>query len=271
MLRIEKQIDEAFEFLPDGIALCLTGPSGTGKTYNAHRLAKKFGMDLVLPTDKKTSSTASNIILFYEEAQRMKRQEQEDLLSQIDESAFYTFQKNHEGIPKAKKHHARFLFATTHLGDLIEAVRTRCVEVNFSYYSNADMKQVILNNFKFDDTLIQRIIFASKGTPRQAVKIGSYVKTYQNKYNDHDAFNNAIKTVGVNFHGFSRNDVIYMITLFKNGVTSEKNISNVLGLDPKTIRDTIENYLFREDYIEIISRGRRLSDKGYEYVRKNLM
>ena len=270
-MKICQQIDQAFEFLPKGIALCFTGPSGTGKTYNANRIAEKFGLDLVLPEDKTTQSTEKEFIMFYEEAQRMNRKDQEELLQQIDNSTFYNWSEVN-GIPKLVESQVRFIFCTTHLGDLIEAIRTRCVEINFSYYSHDDMKEIILKNFpEFPGDIVERIIRASKGTPRQACnKIGGYIRTYKQSLPYDQAFDMALKVLGLNEDGLSRNDVVYMLTLFK-GIASEKHISNSLGLDIKTVRDTVENYLYRKDYIEITSRGRGLTPKGYEYVRKNLI
>jgi Holliday junction resolvasome RuvABC ATP-dependent DNA helicase subunit len=270
-MKIEQQIDQAFEFLPKGIALCFTGPSGTGKTYNANRIAEKFGLDLVLPEDKTTQSTEKEFIMFYEEAQRMNRKEQEELLQQIDNSTFYNWSEVN-GIPKLVESQVRFIFCTTHLGDLIEAIRTRCVEINFSYYSHDDMKEIAHKNFPelLEETL-ERMIRASKGTPRQCVKIGSYTKSYMKEMPEQEAFERALQTMGLNHEGFNRNDVLYLLTLFKGGATSEKHLSNSLGLDTKTLKDTIENYFYRYDFIEIGTRGRKLTPKGYEYVRKNLI
>lgn len=272
MLLIEQQINEAFEFLPEGFALCFTGPSGTGKTYNVSRLAKLFGYHVVNPKDPTTQTNSKAAINFYDEAQMMNRSEQEQLLTMIDGGCSYQWTKDDRGMPQIVQKPAKFIFATTHLGDLIEALRTRCIEISFSFYSPCDMTNILKMNFPdLRDHLIDKLVKVSKGTPRQGVKLGKYlVQLLEKGASEEVAYRQALNIVGVNEDGFTRNDVVYLSTLFK-GTTSEKGLSQVIGADVKTVKDTVETYLVREGYVEVINTGRRLTSKGNEYVREKIV
>lgn len=272
MLLIEKQINEAFEFLPEGFALCFTGPSGTGKTYNVSRLAKLFNYHVVNPKDPTTQTNSKTAINFYDEAQMMNRSEQEELLTMIDGGCSYQWTKDDRGMPQIVQKPAKFIFATTHLGDLIEALRTRCIEINFGFYSLKDMAHILKINFPdLSDHLIDKLVKVSKGTPRQGVKLGKYLIQLLQKGAPEDiAYKQALNIVGVNEDGFTRNDLIYLTTLFQ-GTTSEKGLSQNIGIDIKTVKDTIESYLIREKFIEISNKGRKLTPRGNEYVREKVV
>lgn len=272
MLLIEKQINEAFEFLPEGFALCFTGPSGTGKTYNVSRLAKLFNYHVVNPKDPTTQTNSKTAINFYDEAQMMNRSEQEELLTMIDGGCSYQWTKDDRGMPQIVQKPAKFIFATTHLGDLIEALRTRCIEINFGFYSLKDMAHILKINFPdLSDHLIEKLVKVSKGTPRQGVKLGKYLIQLLQKGAPEDiAYKQALNIVGVNEDGFTRNDLIYLTTLFQ-GTTSEKGLSQNIGIDIKTVKDTIESYLIREKFIEITNKGRKLTCSGNEYVREKVV
>lgn len=277
-VKIEEQIDEAFEFLPEGFALCFTGPSGTGKTYNVSRLAKRFGYHVVNPKDPTTQTNSKIAINFYDEAQMMKRIEQEKLLTLIDGGCSYQWTKDERGIPQIVQKPAKFIFATTHLGDLIEALRTRCIEINFGFYSPKDMAVILKINFPdLPDHLIEKLVKVSKGTPRQGVKLGKYlVQLLQKGASEDVAYKQALRIVGVNEDGFTRNDLIYLTTLFQEatserGTISEKGLSQNIGIDIKTVRDTIESYLIREKFIQITNKGRKLTPLGNDYVREKVV
>jgi Holliday junction DNA helicase RuvB len=77
--------------------------------------------------------------------------------------------------------------------------------------------------------------------------------------------------LGLDEHGLGVQDIAIMKTImekFGNGPVGIKNLAAALGEDEGTIEDVIEPYLIQLGFLERTPRGRTLTEKGKEYLKK---
>ncbi len=166
-LAIEKRIDDLFEKLPSGFALCFLGSIGLGKTYQALRVG---GKDLIVvnPGDLWTYLYHEDfVVMFFDDAQKIPKSEQEDILVIIDKGF-------------------KIILATTDAEKLPPTLRKKLIFVNFQPYSLDEMKEILKRicskNDEFDFLIemseeeIFNILKLSKGNAGELIRILKLVK-----------------------------------------------------------------------------------------------
>ena len=169
-LSIEKKVDELFERLPSGFALCFSGSMGLGKTYQALRIFKNEpGIKYIInPGDSWGYYSPIPSLLFFDKAQRIPKREQEGISGIVDRGKI------------------KIILATTDAGKLLPILRKESIFVNFQPYSLDEMKEILRRicskNDEFDFLIemneeeIFNILKLSKGNPGELIRILKLVK-----------------------------------------------------------------------------------------------
>lgn len=166
--------------------------------------------------------------------------------------------------------------STTDIGKLPQPFLDR-FGINFyiDQYSKDEIIKIIdaiankkMSNITYDE--LNLISEYSKGIPRIAINI-------LNRYYDHKLINKNIcekeifDSIGVYSKGLNQIDIMYLDILkkYKNRAIGIKSLSQQLGIDEKTIENTIEPYLLRIGFISKQPNGRVITTDGECYL-KNL-
>lgn len=124
----------------------------------------------------------------------------------------------------------------------------------------------VMPNITYDE--LNLIADYSKGIPRIAINI-------LNRYYDHKLINEStcekdiFDSIGVYSKGLNQIDIMYLNALkkYKNRAIGIKSLSQQLGIDEKTIVNTIEPYLLRIGLINKRPNGRVITIEGELYLK----
>jgi Holliday junction DNA helicase RuvB len=254
--------------------ILLGGPSGTGKSTIAHAISNKIGGEIEfsnganLRTLKNVAPFVMRIkkggIFFIDEIHRMTKIVQEFLYTVI-EDGFCVLGKEQL---KIKIPPFTMIGATTDIGLLTKPFRDRFKHhLLLSLYNNEQMKKIAQANIRklgvnFDEESLDFTVNISRGTPRVLNKYLEWARDYMLTHNvkmlckKHIKY--AMELIEVDQHGFTKNDRRYLNFLVKNGTAGIDTIAASLGIDKKTVEETIEPYLLSKGYIIKTSKGREL-------------
>jgi Holliday junction DNA helicase RuvB len=114
----------------------------------------------------------------------------------------------------------------------------------------------------------------SRQTPRIANYLLRRVRDYAQMHRselDESSVKKAFEMLGLDEHGLGSQDILLMKTVlekFGGGPVGVKNIATAMGEDEGTIEDVVEPYLIQLGFLERTPRGRSLTEKGKEYLKK---
>jgi Holliday junction DNA helicase RuvB len=172
--------------------------------------------------------------------------------------------------------------ATTRSGLLSNPLRDRFIaNLHFDFYESNDLERIIKNNIpklhlNVADEAIKFLAKSSRGTPRIANRILHRVRDYALSFNHklitkEEVFE-ALKLMEIDDAGLDRMDrkILRIIEDFYScGPVGIEAIAATLSEDKGTIEDVYEPYLLKEGFLLRTSRGRVLSEKGREHLKKN--
>ena len=140
-------------------------------------------------------------------------------------------------------------------------------------YQTSEIKEILSNlnrdlDFKLLDSEIELISLSSKGIPRIAINLFKRFIDYKLVSNIKDA-NLILKTIGVYTNGLEKQDIQYLNILSSfDKAMGLRSISQVMGLDIRSIELKIEPYLLKNGYILKTNSGRKITTKGKEILNK---
>lgn len=269
----------------------LTGPPGLGKTTIAHILSKNIGSgkgtvhrhlgaDISSPDELYglLQTAKDDDVFFIEEAHCINRKVDSVLLPLIEEGKILGGQDWGLLIPPK----VSFIFSTTSSGRLSHALRTRCKSIHLGFYNVEDLKEIIrraaikYNVEVNDDEGLTLLAQSSRGTPRIAVehRLESVlnVMAVDNVPFSKDVVQKSLKLNNINDFGLERNDMDYCDTLYRiqsqtQRPVSVKTLTQALGLADDVVV-TIESYLQQIGVIQVMSKGRILTEAGCGIIGK---
>lgn len=269
------------------------GPAGLGKTSLAHVIAREVGANIKItsgPSIERVGDLAAILtnlqpgdMLFIDEIHRLNKT--------IEEVLYPVMETGKLDIMIGKGPSARtvqldlppftLLGATTRFGMLSAPLRSRFSGGSFrlEFYTPEEIGSIIkrsanILNINLPDHATKSIAGKSRQTPRIANYLLRRVRDYAQMHGEdisEDAVSKAFDMLGLDEHGLGTQDILFLKTLsekFGGGPVGVKNIATAMGEDDGTIEDVVEPYLIQLGFIERTSRGRVLTEKGKEYLKK---
>jgi len=164
-----------------------------------------------------------------------------------------------------------FIGATTSAGMVAKPLRDRIIlTYNFVPYPEKDLVKILVA--KNCPISIARIIARrSRGTPRIAlnffIRIRNEAITTQGI--SRSICNSVFKRLNIDKKGLAQNDLLVLLYLKDNGITSESGLYKALNFDQTDYSEIIEPFLLSKQFIKITSKGRMITSKGVEYLEQS--
>ena len=273
--------------------IILYGPPGLGKTSLAHIISNEknvnfhstSGPAFTKKGDLVTllSNMMDGDILFIDEIHR---------LSPIIEETLYPAMEDYKcdyvigSGPSARVvqisiEKFTLIGATTRLGLLSRPLRDRFgIPLQLSFYEPEDLMKIIILNSKKLKFLISEdsayeIAKRSRGTPRIAIRLLKRIIDFS-IVNEEDKIDlksakESLKKMKIDSEGLDYMDRKYMNCIaydFHGGPVGVETLSAALLEHKDIIEDVIEPYLMQRGLVQRTSRGRILSQKGLEHIKK---
>lgn len=263
------------------------GPPGLGKTTMAGIIANEMGVNLrtvSAPNIEKQGEMAAILsslqegdILFIDEIHRLPKFVEEILYSAMEDYRIDVLIGEGQQTKTVMLPLPVFTLigATTKAGMVSAPLRDRFEAIyNLEYYSVDDLAKIALRTSKTEQTKLDMeaaevIAEAGRGTPRIVNNLTRRVCDYllaNNKNGKKKEIMAALSAIGIDSKGLSLSDRRYLDCL-KNASGKPvglKTISSYLGETTDTIAEDIEPYLIRKGFVQILPRGRFLTEKYLE-------
>lgn len=269
------------------------GPPGLGKTTISTIIAHEMGAPIKStsgPAIEKQSDIISLLtsltegeVLFIDEIHRLRPQIEEILYSAMEDFQIDIMIGSGTGSTSVKMDIPRFTLigATTRLSSLSNPLRDRFGNVmKLDFYEPTDLAKIVRRSFEIlgfegiSPDAVMSIAERSRGTPRIANR---YVKILR----DYATVGKSIKTkleceaiftgFGVDEYGLDildRKILSHLVESFHGRPVGLSTLASIVGEEVATIEDVVEPYLLQIGFIERTPRGRQITMKGEEYVRK---
>jgi Holliday junction DNA helicase RuvB len=266
------------------------GPPGSGKTQVAHILAKELAVPLVTVTAD-ALSTAQNIhrilmelepdsILFIDEVHSLCRYPVPEtiLLKALAENKVCL--GGSRGGKPATIELPRFccIAATTDPWSLHPATRQRFFTLNFGFYSNDELTEIARRRAKamsieYEPGVLDELAKRAKETPRICLALlKACHKTARSQNTDAITMLHVKRTMeqlAIDDMGLDALERKYLDLLVDGGGCVRLNVLALrLGLPARTLTRLVEPFLFRQGLVCTSERGRELTLKGSDYLKK---
>ena len=267
------------------------GPPGLGKTTFAGVLHNELGVELSLTSgaslDKKMdvmpylTNAAEGSILFIDEIHRLPRAVEEFIYPVMED--FRVDVVLGEGmaartinLPLKK---FTIIGATTRSGMLSSPLRERFhMHEHLEFYEPEDLARIITVNaaklrVEISPEAAWELAGRSRGTPRIANSRLRWVRDYAiaraDGRIDVAIAEDALAMQEIDSEGMDKQDRRYLDTLirvFKGGPTGAEALAATMTLSVDTIRDEVEPYLLRREFVVRTPRGRLATASAYRHL-----
>lgn len=267
------------------------GPPGLGKTTFAGVLHNELGVELNLTSgaslDKKMdvmpylTNASEGSILFIDEIHRLPRAVEEFIYPVMED--FRVDVVLGEGmaartinLPLKK---FTIIGATTRSGMLSSPLRERFhMHEHLEFYDADDLARIITINAAklratISDDAAWELAGRSRGTPRIANARLRWVRDYALARADGDidlsVARDALDMQEIDSEGMDKQDRRYLDTLirvFKGGPTGAEALAATMTLSVDTIRDEVEPFLLRREFVVRTPRGRVATSAAYRHL-----
>ena len=270
------------------------GPPGLGKTTLANIVAfeKKVNIHFASgPAFTKKgdlvtmlSNLAEGDILFIDEIHRLPPVIEETLYPAMEDFKCDYIIGSGPGARMMQLSIEKFTLigATTRLGLLSRPLRDRFgIPLQLSFYDPNDLKIIIKKvamtlSTSISDEGCFEIAIRSRGTPRISIRLLKRVIDYSVVKNDQkiqiETVKMALENLKIDNLGLDEMDRKYLRLIKDNydgGPVGIENLSAALIEQKDIIEDVVEPYLIQQGLVQRTSRGRLLSIKGLEHIKKN--
>ena len=272
----------------------LYGPPGLGKTTLAYIIANEMGTNIKTasgPSIEKSGDLAAVLstlepgdVLFIDEIHRMPKFIEEILYPAMEDFTLDIIIGSDGNSRNIKIDLPPFtLFgATTRSGDLTSPLRDRFGIVSkLQFYTVPELTQIIERTARVLGTEIDKeaaveLASRSRGTPRIANRLLKRVRDFANVLGngviDKEITEIALERLKVDKNGLDSTDRDLLLTIidkFNGGPVGIDAISSSIGEEATTIEDVYEPYLLQQGFLKRTSRGRIVTDYGYQVLGRN--
>jgi Holliday junction DNA helicase RuvB len=267
------------------------GPPGLGKTTFATVLHNELGVELAITSgaalDKKMdvmpflTNASEGSILFIDEIHRLPRAVEEFIYPvmedfRVDVVLGDGMSARTINLPLKK---FTIIGATTRSGMLSGPLRERFgMHEHLEFYDTEDLARIVtINAAKLRSTIEPEAAFElaarSRGTPRVANARLRWARDYAVARFDGRisvaVAREALAVQEVDSEGLDKQDRRYLETLarvFSGGPTGVEALAATMNVSVDTLRDEVEPYLLRREFLVRSPRGRQLTSAGYLHL-----
>ena len=272
----------------------LYGPPGLGKTTLAYIIANEMGTNIKTasgPSIEKSGDLAAVLstlepgdVLFIDEIHRMPKFIEEILYPAMEDFTLDIIIGSDGNSRNIKIDLPPFTLvgATTRSGDLTSPLRDRFGIVSkLQFYTVPELTQIIERTARVLGTEIDKeaaveLASRSRGTPRIANRLVKRVRDFANVLGnggiDNEITEIALERLKVDKNGLDSTDRDLLLTIidkFNGGPVGIDAISSSIGEEATTIEDVYEPYLLQQGFLKRTSRGRIVTDYGYQILGRN--
>lgn len=269
------------------------GPPGLGKTTLAGIIANEMGVNIKItsgPAIEKPGEMAAVLnnlqegdVLFVDEIHRLNRQVEEVLYPAMEDFAIDIMIGKGAAARSIRLDlpHFTLVGATTRAGLLTAPLRDRFgVIQHLEFYTEEELTTIILRSAKVLNVKIDRqgaleLARRSRGTPRLANRFLKRVRDFaQVKYNGvitREIASQALDLLEVDKCGLDALDrtiLTVMIEKFAGGPVGLDTLAAAIGEDAGTIEDVYEPYLIKNGFINRTPKGRVVTDRAYQHIKR---
>ena len=267
------------------------GPPGLGKTTLAHLIAKETGRQMKItsgPAIEKVGDLASILtnlspgdIVFIDEIHRLNKMVEEILYPAMESGVLDIIIGKGPSARTIQLDLPPFtlIAATTRVALISSPLRSRFSGGVFrlEFYNNEEIKKIIQRSSKIlgvdlEGEELDEIAKRARYTPRTANYLLKRCRDYAqvNKTNlSKESVKKALALLEIDELGLSSSDrriLDIIINKFGGGPVGLKTISAATGEEEATVEEVIEPYLIQLGLLDRTTRGRIVTQKGYEHL-----